>query len=124
MNTERIINHAFYSGVFASLGCGIGYLYGSLSHSNRMVSAKAFAISGIAAYILLLYQPSLTDANETDLKHYQAAYTVGCTCLGIIEIVAFKQLNLIATLGTIVFSVLLVVETINNLNKLAALEKR
>jgi hypothetical protein len=105
----------FRMGAGIPLSAGVGYLYGALFNVNKKIATQAFAIGNFTVAVLDLINEY---ANKKNPIGFYATRLVGYTVLGMIQIAAFRRLNLIATLGTVVFSLFLATAAANNLTNL------
>lgn len=108
----------------AVLTAAMGYVYGSLFKVNPQLAACAIAVSSVGNIILFaVANPILHgDANLRSHKIYMATYTIAM----IVSAIAFRELQLIATLGTIVlfgYAARQLLRIVSHLQKLEDLQK-
>jgi hypothetical protein len=73
---------------------------GPLFNVNRKVAAQAFAVTQFALSAFTLFNFLVTGGQQKNPKAFYAIQLVGAFALGIVQIMVFRRLNLIATLGT------------------------
>lgn len=109
-------NDAFFSVLDYAAGAAIpltisytgGILYGALFKADKTVAALAFTISRLVYDAFQALNYLLTGGKEKNPKTYLAAQLIGIGSLGVLQIVAYRRLKLIGTLGTILISSFLI----------------
>ena len=125
MNLQQL-NNAFTSGLDIAAGLTIptaiaytgGYIYGAITNADKVLAARAFAISILVKYAFQAIVHFATDGERKNPKAFYAAQLLGTDALGIIQIAAYRQMDIIGTLGTTVLSAFLLIGTLIYLNKL------
>lgn len=125
MNLQKM-NNAFTTFLDTAAGlaflpamayCG-GYLYGTLFTVNKDVAARAFTIS---LFVYYAFQAIAHYAVGNEKKNPHAFYAIqllGTDSLGFLQIIAYRRLNLIGTVGTGVLSAFILVGSLPYLSKL------
>ncbi len=97
-----------------------GILYGYVFKADLKLAAGAFAVKTFVLTALFAIANPLCkgDAGLKSLKIYTWTYLIGMTA----SIIAYRQLGLIATFGTVVFSVLTCRNVVKLISIIQALE--
>lgn len=97
--------------------CG-GYLYGTLCNANKVVAARAFTIS-LLVYYAFQAIAHYTVGNEKKNPHaFYAVQLLGTDSLGLLQILAYRRLKLIGTVGTGVLAAFIIMGSLPYLSKL------
>lgn len=79
---------------------GAGYVYGAVFRINKIMTARAFAISVATSLTFKVLVDLATGGKELDAKKYYAWRVIGGSLLATVQIAALRQLNVIGSLGT------------------------
>lgn len=83
--------------VSVALSAGIGYICGKIADSSPSLWAKVSVINSLVGNILFIVISSPIDDLKSKCKIFSLINTVN----GIVEIIALRHFNLIATTGTL-----------------------
>lgn len=103
-----------------TVGGMVGYLYGTfyqMSQADRKLTILAFAICMIAKntfYILNMWIKS-TEGEET--RPFKSRQFVSTVLLGAIQIIALRELKIIANPGSIALGIITTVQTLENISE-------
>jgi hypothetical protein len=100
MKFRETINSSFGIAFGTAASYGAGYLYGAVFRLDKVMAARAFAITAAAALTFKVMVNLMTGGKNEDAEKFYLYSLVGGASLATIHIAAFRQLNLIATLGT------------------------
>lgn len=125
MNLQQL-NNALTSTIDLAAGLAVptaiaytgGYIYGALSNADKGLAARAFMTSIWVLYAFQAMVHYATNGERANPKAFYATQLLGTDCLGIVQIIAYRKLNLIGMLGTAVFSAFLLIGSLTYLNKL------
>ena len=118
MRIANTINSTF--GIaFGTAACyGAGYVYGAICRANKTLAARAFAIAIATKLTFNVLTDIATGGADKDAKAYYATHLAGDAIFAALHIVAFRQLNLMGTLGTAFFSFAAFIILLDNINGL------
>src|SRR5207253_1324536 len=100
MDFKQSINSSFGIAFGTAASYGMGYIYGAVYRLDKTMAARAFAVSAAAALTFKALVNLTTGGKEVNPEKFHLYSLVGGVSLAAIQITAFRQLNLIATLGT------------------------
>jgi hypothetical protein len=98
------------SGIEVGLNAGVGYLYGAVFNADRKLAAQVWAITNAASIIFARLPAYCLTKTEQNRKQVQGVLHAMVSAA---SIVASRQLGLIATTGTYVFSAVAVLTFLN-----------
>lgn len=103
--------------VYGVGGFAVGYCYGAIAETSRVVPAQILAIHGVAYTILSFINSELVrnGVTSTRNKYFFDAVLVGM--IGTLAIQALRKAKLIAELGTIIFGAVVVLRAVDSLRK-------
>lgn len=125
MNLQQM-NHAFTSFLDIAAGlallpaityCG-GYIYGTLCNADKVVAARAFTISLLVYYAFQAIAHYAAGDEKKNPHAFFAVQLLGTDALGFLQILAYRRLNLIGTVGTGVFSAFIIIGSLPYLTKI------
>jgi hypothetical protein len=96
----------------------VGYAYGAFFKVNKKVAAQAFAVSQFVFCTSTILNVIVTKGPEANPKSFYAIQILITVALGIVEIIAFRRLNLIASLGTVFLAANVMYNAASNLSGL------
>jgi hypothetical protein len=100
MKFTETVSASFGIAFGTAISYGVGFVYGAMWGLNKTMAARAFAVSSAASLSFEVLAKVLTGGKKGDAGKYYALKLVGGTGLAALQIAAFRQLNLIGTLGT------------------------
>jgi|SRR5690242_10966782 hypothetical protein len=100
MEFRKTINSSFGIAFGTAASYGVGYIYGAAFRLDKVMAARAFAITAAATLTFKMMVNLMTGGKDEDAKNFYLYSLVGGASLAMIHIAAFRQLNLIASLGT------------------------